>query len=994
MIIDKVDQKTIFQDFKNELNSFKKQIEKKNSWETISIDIEKYEKALWKWLKPLEKQISNNIERKRFSNIVDKLISPTEQVDTQDIVFLETVLDSLESKEVEQTDLDALKETIKELSPTKLKLSQLKQTVAPEVKKVEEKITSYKEKLKSFSKKHPIWTKALIMLLPASLVWLFKKKEKTTDTPVPAGMWNIWKVINKIKWWFSFLNDWMAKIAMMFFTLPWVGAPKEMQDLLAKMSELKDVNPEILKKFGGSMKSVKGDIKEVKKVSEEEVEKYKNKFKARLPKFVKNTFGKNITEAQVNKIMWKLNFKEMYEKTINNPNIFDGLIEWIKLPFEWFFDLILLLKNEKIINKTDIVKALFTKITGKFVEYWTKSVWLLTSVSSIVLWKVSINDFKKELWKLYNKDPDLWNAVLFSLMYRTWWWMLRLIWSVAEFMVATTNWLLFDNRSVKDSLEIAKSSLKWNIDFHIKTMEDIISSLPDSDKKKIQEQIETIQKQLSSFNKNAKIVKAFNEAKKVKLKDWEKFYDVVKEKYINLFPNDDVDDILHDFKNINTKKAFRSMLVNDLEWIWTWLNREVNNIKAYIWKIFLWNNSEKFVINNLSKRMQSLNKYLVNTIKEDGFFSKLKSKFYKLFLFPEWMKIQYAADKTIFKFKDVKTAEDFAKNFKTLIQSSPETVKDLIWHAPIIAIAWIDLSENKPLSNRLKDIVKDLMYWVPFVGPITLIHDGSRKNNFKPTQIAVWSALFIWDTYFLIKARRDNEVLEFITRPITDVADLFGMISRWWANIYKFSVDGVKLYRAWDLTWAEFLDLIRTNFKSIWKLFESWKWKLWLILWWLWIWELVFASNNSFKKDMEQLKKECKNDINCMDMKIKKIWSNLNKETKAEFIALAYGIRTWNVEGVTWKYENGKYQIILHKEYGAIPSITEFNLTKWRILGVLQRYWEKDISNKNVTIDFSKSLLNKVFTKNKLTTKEQKEKYLLALWYDKQDVENMIESVD
>jgi len=193
MAVEKNEQKNIFQDFKTELNSFKEQIEKKASWESISIDVEKYEKSLWNGLKPLENNISDTKEKTKFLKIVNKLLYSTEQVDTQDIIFLEHILDWLESKELEHTDLEALKESIKQLSPTKSKLSKLKQTVYPKKTEIEEtkkKIEKYKEKLKTFSKKHPIWTKALIMLLPASLVWLFKKKEENTKSSI--WMWKFW----------------------------------------------------------------------------------------------------------------------------------------------------------------------------------------------------------------------------------------------------------------------------------------------------------------------------------------------------------------------------------------------------------------------------------------------------------------------------------------------------------------------------------------------------------------------------------------------------------------------------------------------------------------------------------------------------------------------------------------------------------------------------------------------------------------------------------
>jgi len=431
------------------------------------------------------------------------------------------------------------------------------------------------------------------------------------------------------------------------------------------------------------------------------------------------------------------------------------------------------------------------------------------------MWKVPIEEFKNNLWKLYEQDPDLWKAVLFSLLYRTWWWMLNLMWSVAEFIVSTTNWLLFDNRSLKDSFDIARWSLKWNIDFHIKTMKDIVSWLPVE--QEFKDKFESIETELKSFNKNAKIVKAFNIARQKKLKDWENFYDVVKTEYKNLFPSDNVDDILNDFRNITTKKWFRTNLTSRLKWVWLWLDLEFNNIRAIFWKTFLWNNSTTFVINNLSKRIQGLNSYLIDTIREDGLFTKARSQISKLWLFSEWMKLEYAWDKAIFRFKNVETAKDFAKNLKTLLQSSPETIKNLIWHAPIIAIAWIDLSTNKPLSENIKDLIKDLSYWFPFFGAWTILRDWLWKNHFDPVKSSVWSALFVWDIWFAIKAFKKWEFLEFMAKPILDVSDLIWMWIRWVVNLGKIWADGVKLVSQWKLTTSELSKLLeKTNFSKLW----------------------------------------------------------------------------------------------------------------------------------------------------------------------------------
>jgi hypothetical protein len=79
---------------------------------------------------------------------------------------------------LEETDLEALKNSIDTINKTKKELSSLKIAPDTQLKKTAEKIKEYKEQLKTFKKEHPYWTAALLTLLPAKFVSLFSFKEE------------------------------------------------------------------------------------------------------------------------------------------------------------------------------------------------------------------------------------------------------------------------------------------------------------------------------------------------------------------------------------------------------------------------------------------------------------------------------------------------------------------------------------------------------------------------------------------------------------------------------------------------------------------------------------------------------------------------------------------------------------------------------------------------------------------------------------------------
>jgi hypothetical protein len=246
----------ILKDFKDELNIFKNQIEKKQNWENISFDIEKYEKAIYNWLVDLQNNITDLSDRERFKKVLEKLNNPSETISIEEIDFLSDMLEKLEHVALEKTDLEKLNKSVKELDSLRWELNTLKWVIEnnPKLKEIKEKIENYKQKLEVFSVEHPIWTKALIMLLPANLAWLFSNENienKSSDSWLLSGIKEI----------FGKIQDFMAQMAVVFFS--WL-APKEMKEFLTKIKEdLWKIDPKVLAMFSGKFSSVTDKVSKI-----------------------------------------------------------------------------------------------------------------------------------------------------------------------------------------------------------------------------------------------------------------------------------------------------------------------------------------------------------------------------------------------------------------------------------------------------------------------------------------------------------------------------------------------------------------------------------------------------------------------------------------------------------------------------------------------------------------------------------------------------------
>jgi len=993
MAIEKREQENIFKDFKSELNSFKEQIEKKASWETVNIDIEKYEKSLWNGLKSLENNISDSSEKNKFSNIVDKLISPTEQVDINDIIFLETILDWLESKEIEQTDLESLQETIRELSPTKKNLSNLQQTVLPETKKVEEvkkKIETYKEKLKTFSKEHPIWTKALIILLPTNLIWLFKKKEKNISSTASNSMWWGWYNINKLKLWLSFLNDFFAKIAVMFFSLPFIGAPKEMQDLLDEMSNLKDVDPKILTQLWGSMEEVVSESKEIAQDKLDKAESMlQNMLKSSLWKYVEQVSWKKLSEKEIDDLIKEMELKQLLK---DNTEDIDGVIkalEWKKyspttnglwagwetvtLPGKIFGRVTSVLMKHNYIKATDF-GVYFARKSG---EMFIGVMWLFGSWVEYLKWHIDWNNFADQIRELLWTSPDTAKEILWVMLYRHGGLVFSTLWKLSEYIWKTIisgfTWESKFTQNIKDVL-------KWEINEYVRIMRQIQTQLPAWLKNSVGwiDLFEKMVWQLDEVNVAIKIIKENSSI------DGDKLIQKMEDKMWKS------PEYLNSLKWVSSS-SLKSSLSASIKNIWVALDTKVWDISSKVVGMFKWINSETKVLNSVSKSVQQQTKYLSEVVQNDDIFKKASGQLSKFKTLLSIAEIDYINDKMVYKFKDVKTANDFFKNLVILSKKTPELVWQIFDKMPIFAIAWLTAAMHDKNSNNsyLKELATELTYLIPLWGSGYMLYDALylHKPNYAQATTA-WVLLWteVWYVWYKIWTKDIKWLVEYIVKPWKDILDIASFASKTVFTGTKFVSDSLKLYKNWQLSSVELSKLLeKSNFSKLWSLLKSWKWKIWLLLLAIFgTYELAFADDK-FKDNLDKLKEDCNDNMKCMDEKIKKIWNDLGNDTRAQFVALSITLRTW-YEDIHWEYKDNKYNIRI--DGTVLPNKTKLVILKNDINNVLNRYWK---TNTDIELQIWDDLIKQTIEKNKFTTKKELQDYLIALWYWDKFIENIMQ---
>jgi len=138
--IDTMDKQELFQEYQIELKALKSWIENNS---LSKKQIKQIKSSFYNWFVWLENNIDTN-EKQNFQDILDKLKDPDQNLDSSDISFLEQIFTELETKQLEQTDLQQLRDNTKDVRNTKSKLNKLKQTDSGKLTLKQEKIKNVK----------------------------------------------------------------------------------------------------------------------------------------------------------------------------------------------------------------------------------------------------------------------------------------------------------------------------------------------------------------------------------------------------------------------------------------------------------------------------------------------------------------------------------------------------------------------------------------------------------------------------------------------------------------------------------------------------------------------------------------------------------------------------------------------------------------------------------------------------------------------------------
>ena len=985
--LENLNKNDLIKEFKKDIDFLKNQVEKKENGETLSIDVESYEQGLYEGISWLENNIKDSNDKIKFLEIKGVLLDKNKQISSEQLRWLWEIFIKLEQTDLEQNDLDNLRNSIETLRKSKSKLNALRQSVSwnltPEqekIKEVKEKVKKYKDKLIDFSTEHSIWTKALILLLPAKLAVLFKPKEKT-QSDTTENNWALWWALGQIKDLFWKMEWFAAQIATVFFS--WF-APKEMIKLLAEIkSDFADVDPKLLDKFKWEFSSVTEKFKNYSPEKlKDSVELIENRLRTIIPKAVKKINWKDIPEDKLNDIIDKINVKEFFkndtqemEKLVkyfkdgeeNGANYVKAWFEWITLPFKLFIRIFSVLKKEDCISYTD----LWVHFLKKTWEIFMGTFWLMGSGVSYLTWKIDGKNFEQSLKDVFAESPDEAKEIFAIMLYRHWWLVFSTLWAISNYV---WKYVIYTSSGETSFTKTILSWLRWNVDEYVRVLKKFSNIADFWELKSLSQLVEKILNELDEANN---IVKLLWENKGISGNKFIKMY----EKKFWKKPT-----ILWDIKGLTYDKL-QSEIASKISNIWGWLDRDISALKSMWWKYFKWINSSSYLLDDLSKNIKHTSSYLSNVVKNDNIFNKARSQLKKLWLTKNMMEIDPLYDKLVFKFNSPENAKDFFSNLAKLSKQSPELLNFIFDKTPLFLVAWLSAAKG----DTLKEFWEQLLYLVPFFGSWYMLVDAmdAGKENLAQAWI---STILLWTetwyaTYQLVTNWKEwaKNVLRYIFKPWRDIVEIAWFLSKTWVTTLRLWQDAFKLMKAWKL-----------NFDDFKKVFEKFpklkaKWKVWFLLLAVFLWyEYVFADESEIEGFVKDCKKDWKVDwkvdISCMDKEIKKQWKDLSNDEKAKFIAMSYWIRTWKVDGIEWKYEDGKYKIVLNEQYWSIPNKYRKDEIVSMIKTILQKYGE---TNLDVEVYFKRSLLDEVFAKNKLSYTKEKEQYLQALWYN----ENMIEKV-
>ena len=144
--IDKMQDKEVVNVYKQQLEDLKKQIQN-FSWKIDS-------KMLKDLVDGLPSKVFYNYKNE-YDNLLAK-IKNKEQINSEDVEFLTKIISDLSLKELEQQEIQKMRESLKTIQNTKAGLNSIKQKIQlnadPKLKDLEKKVDNLKSQIKELSK--------------------------------------------------------------------------------------------------------------------------------------------------------------------------------------------------------------------------------------------------------------------------------------------------------------------------------------------------------------------------------------------------------------------------------------------------------------------------------------------------------------------------------------------------------------------------------------------------------------------------------------------------------------------------------------------------------------------------------------------------------------------------------------------------------------------------------------------------------------------------
>lgn len=352
-------------------------------------------------------------------------------------------------------------------------------------------------------------------------------------------------------------------------------------------------------------------------------------------------------------------------------------------------------------------------------------------------------------------------------------------------------------------------------------------------------------------------------------------------------------------------------------------------------------------------------------------------------------------EKVKFHLKNVAEAKDFFDNVAYLSKSSPEVLRTLFKGFPLIMVGKDVLESVFSDDPKKKDqslvmtIGKAIGYVTPIVGPLILVHDSLTFNNWEATDIAwtgIWAGMLAYDTFCAVKASYvKGWLLKYMTSPVRDSISFAKSIGQGIYTTLKMGKDFATVARVewFGALWREGLSYLR---------------KIWvksailviLVLAWYFTWKEFFdGMSDEEKKMFAWLQNKSPED---REKWITEQWKTMPDDQKALFLKVATAQRLGfeSLDLVDVVKENNIYTVKVKQ----LVASTQLSQTKFEL---------------QQAVDHAEWVVNKTIVQYKLdggaletrleqmskdgTSKDQIKAYLLELWYEPQDVDQMIKKV-